>query len=188
MSPAKIMIIRHAEKPVPEGADGVAPGGLPDPESLSEIGWRRAHALVGFFKEPSAEHIQTPDIIFAAAPEVGSKRPAETVTPLAETLWTEADVAQRFNTSIPKEKVQRLARSLIAVDGVALVSWEHKLIPAVVAALPNPPATPTQWPGCRFDVVWILDARSGGWDFHQTPQMLLDGDQNSVIPFSALTP
>lgn len=183
MSPTKIMFIRHAEKPVPDGAPGIAPDGSPDPKSLSELGWERAQKLVAFFSQPTAKHIEKPDVIFAAAPDIGSKRPAETVTPLADKLWQDPERAQHFNRSIPKEAVEALASKIMEASGVVLVAWEHTLIHAAVAALPSAPATPAKWPGKRFDVVWILDAKPGGWDFQQTPQMLLAGDQNSVIPF-----
>jgi hypothetical protein len=183
VSPTKIMIIRHAEKPVPDGADGVDLNGLPDPKSLSLEGWERAKKLVEFFQSPTAAHIQKPDFVFAAAPDIGSKRPAETVTPLARALWGEPIPAQRFNSSVPKENVQGLANAVMRVDGAVLVCWEHKLIPSLVSALPDAPATPIKWRGDRFDVVWILNAKPGGWDFQQTPQMLLAGDQNLPIPF-----
>jgi hypothetical protein len=185
VSPTKIMIIRHAEKPMPDGANGIAPDGSPDPKSLSQQGWERAKKLVNFFRQPTATQIETPGMVFAAAPDVGSKRPAETVTPLVDALWQDPERGERFNQSIPKEKVAKLASKVMAASGVVLVAWEHTLIPAAVSALPHAPATPTEWPGKRFDVVWILTAKQGGWDFTQTPQDLLEGDQNSVIPFAA---
>lgn len=186
MSPTKIMLIRHAEKPVPDGADGVAPDGSPDPESLSEVGWKRARALVGFFSQPKADHIETPGAVFAAAPEVGSKRPAETVTPLVDALWSAAQRATHFDASVKKARVTDVAGKAMAANGVVLICWEHTLIHDLVSALPHAPATPSKWPGSRFDIVWILNAKPGGWDFHQTPQMLLEGD--SVIPLSSPTP
>ena len=76
-----------------------------------------------------------------------------------------------------------LAAAVMAASGVVLISWEHKLLPAAVAALPNAPATPLKWPSDRFDMVWILTARPDGWDFAQTPQMLMPGDQKAPIPF-----
>jgi hypothetical protein len=178
-SVSEIMIIRHAEKPTQDGLIGIAADGQPDPESLSQIGWDRARKLVDFFARPTAANIERPDAIFAAAPEVGSKRPVETVIPLVEALHM-----GHFNTSIRKDNVHHLASAVMATNGVILVCWEHTLIPAAIQALPNPPpTTPTKWPGSRFDVVWILNAKpDGGWDLHQTPQMLLPSDQASVIP------
>jgi hypothetical protein len=89
-----------------------------------------------------------------------------------------AGAGQRFNFTIRKENLQALATALVAASGVVLVSWEHTLIHAAVSALPNAPATPEKWPGDRFDVVWILKAKPGGWDF-ETPT-----DRDAVIPFS----
>jgi hypothetical protein len=183
MSPTKIMLIRHAEKPIPDGAPGLDPKGKADPESLSAIGWDRAKKLADFFSKPTAKHIEKPDFVFAAAPEVGSKRPTETVTPLVAALWPQAERANHFNDAIPKENVTALASAVLEANGVVLVCWEHTLIHAAVAALPKGPATPAKWPGGRFDVVWILKAKPGGWDFDQTPQMLRATDENSVIPF-----
>ena len=184
MSPTRIMIIRHAEKPVPDGADGIAPDGSPDPESLSAIGWERARKLVGFFSAPTARDIEKPNAVIAAAPDNASKRPAETVTPLVDAMWPPTEGAQPFDQSIRKENVDGLAQAVMATNGVLLVAWEHKLIPAAVAALPNAPATPTKWPGDRFDVVWILEPDGDGWAFRQTPQMLMPDDQDSVIAVS----
>ena len=184
MSPTKIMIIRHAEKPVPDGAPGVAADGSADPKSLSEPGWERARKLVGFFAQPTAKDIDKPDIVFAAAPNAGSRRPCETVLPLAEALWPGPERAQHFQTAIRKEDAEGLAAAIMAAKGAVLVSWEHKALPPAVAALPNAPATPQKWPGDRFDVVWILKARPGGWDFGQTPQMLAPADQDAPIPFA----
>jgi hypothetical protein len=121
--------------------------------------------------------------VFAAAPEVGSKRPMETVTPLVDALWPSTGHEGHFDVSVPKESVQDVAPKVMAANGVVLICWEHTLIHDLVSALPKAPATPAKWPGKRFDVVWILDAKPGGWDFYQTPQMLLEGDENSVIPF-----
>jgi hypothetical protein len=184
MSPTKIMFIRHAEKPVPDGAAGIAADGSADPKSLSQTGWDRADRLVDFFSRPSARSIERPDAIFAASSLVGSKRPAETVTPLANALWTPPERARRFIESISKEDVAGLAAAVMAAGGVVLVSWEHLVLPEAVAALPDAPATPAKWPGDRFDVVWVLTPKPGGWGFEQTPQMLMPDDQDSVIPFS----
>lgn len=181
MSPSRIMIIRHAEKPVPDGAPGIAPDRSPDPKSLSKTGWERAEKLVAFFSHPTAKRIEKPDAIIAASSGVGSKRPIETVTPLAEALWPGPERAERFNTSILRDDLANLALAIMAVNGVVLISWEHERIPGVVAALPNAPATPSKWPGGRFDIVWILTPTPAGWNFEETPQMLMPGDQNSVI-------
>ncbi len=45
---------------------------------------------------------------------------------------------------------------------------------------------PSQWPGDRYDLVWVFDRPSGSGPitaFTQVPQLLLAGDRNSVIPY-----
>ncbi|MER9191238.1 hypothetical protein [Mesorhizobium australicum] len=45
-----VMIIRHAEKPIPGGPDlGVTEQGESDPASLTVRGWQRAGGLCRFF-------------------------------------------------------------------------------------------------------------------------------------------
>ena len=69
MAPAKVMLIRHAEKPDGTGnVMGVSELGLPHPRQLSVRGWQRAGALVRFFAPAGgnfADGIATPSAIFA---------------------------------------------------------------------------------------------------------------------------
>ena len=130
MSPTKIMLIRHAEKPIPDGANGSDADGNPDRESLSAIGWERANRLVGFFSQPTATHIDKPDFVFAAAPEVGSKRPAETVTPLVQDLWPQDERASHFNQSIRKKLVTQVASAIMTTRSVELTRVARDLLPA----------------------------------------------------------
>lgn len=96
-------------------------------------------------------------------------------------MWPAPERALRFNVSIPRDDAGRFAAAIMAAEGVALVAWEHLLLPAAVAALPNAPA---KWPGDRFDLVRVLTPRPGGWDFQQVPQMLCPEDRDLVIPLS----
>ena len=49
MPAAKIMLIRHAEKPNGDGGPGLMPNGVENPRALTLTGWKRANALVGLF-------------------------------------------------------------------------------------------------------------------------------------------
>ena len=89
-----------------------------------------------------------------------------------------------LEASIRRDDVAGFAAAIMAAEGVVLVSWEHLMLPAAVAALPNALATPAKWPGDRFDVVWVLTPKGGAWDFQQVPQLLFPHDRDSVIPFS----
>ena len=89
----KIMIIRHAEKPPDSGEPlGVTAEGVNDGESLTIEGWQCAGGLVGLFAPArgplQAPGLAKPDFLFASASKSGggSKRPLETITPLASKL------------------------------------------------------------------------------------------------------
>jgi hypothetical protein len=201
MSASKIMIIRHAEKPDDKGAQpfGVTAEGVQDKDSLIVQGWQRAGALAGFFSSTNANlttlDLAVPQVIFAsddhkhptgAAAKAGSnsKRPKETVTPLAAKLGVDIDKDYWLGDE------PALAKAAAASTGVVLICWQHEAIPAIANQLIVPPdpipknwPVPQSWPGDRFDVVWIFDPGStaGTWTFSQAPQNLLQGDKNSVI-------
>ncbi|MDF2259566.1 hypothetical protein [Streptantibioticus ferralitis] len=181
-----LMIIRHAEKPSGCGSPyGVTEAGEKDDQSLTVQGWSRAGALIGLFdprggdgrSAPPRPGLARPDRIFAADPSGGdSKRPKETVTPLAATLGTSIDL--RF----AKGQEAALAAALRTASGPTLVSWEHQNISAIIAHLgPVAPEPPASWPGSRFDVVYVFNRDGDGWAFSQVPQLLLAGDSPDPI-------
>lgn len=188
-----LMIIRHAEKPVGSGASyGVTADGVQDPHSLTVRGWTRAGALVGLFDprdasgDPLALHVglSRPTTVVAVEPTTGSsksKRPEQTVAPLAAALGIDLDLTHTLG------REAELAGWLTGPDGPSgptLVAWEHQHIPDIVANLgqitPTPPAS---WPGGRYDIVYVFTRapRGHGWTFTQIPQMLLAGDSSSPI-------
>ncbi|MBV9653706.1 MAG: histidine phosphatase family protein [Acetobacteraceae bacterium] len=182
MAPTKIMIIRHAEKPEPGTPDqGVGPEGGTDPASLTAQGWERAKQLVGFFTDPESPGIATPAMIFACKPIPDSRRPQETVSLLADALWSDAQRPEHFNTEIERDDFAGLAAAVGASEGVCLICWEHDRIPDVAARFPHDPPSPAKWPGHRFDVVWVFDSQGDRWAFSQTPQNLLPGDEDKPI-------
>jgi hypothetical protein len=185
MAAAKIMIVRHAEKPSDDGKiRGVDADGKDSPEELIVRGWQRSGALVrlfaprdGSFVDP---HLATPKTIFAS--KVGkhsnSLRPQHTVLELATVLGL--PLALNF----AKGDEQDLAAAAVAATGPVLIGWEHEAIPAIVNAITgNGTTCPQKWAGDRFDLVWVLDRAggSGPWSFAQVPQMLLSGDSTQPI-------
>jgi hypothetical protein len=186
MAPTKIMIIRHAEKP-PDGGGapfGVTPGGDQDGEELVVRGWQRSGALVRFFAPAGGQFSQpalaTPGVIFASAvaPHSKSLRPQHTVLALADFLGLQLDLTH------PKGGEDDLVDDALTRDGTVLIAWEHVVIHNIANRIVGDATTcPQQWPGPRFDVVWVFDRAPGGgaWNFSQVPQMLLPGDQNTVI-------
>lgn len=183
----RIMLIRHAEKPDNPPPYGIGSKGEQSKECLTVFGWQRAGALACLFA-PSRGPLQsplisTPGVIFAAPhggkadDESQSHRPMETVTPLSQLLGI------TLRTDFANGQEAEVAQAAMAEQGVVLVCWQHTDIPLIANAIVgNDTTVPQKWPGDRFDIVWIFDLQpGGGYAFSQLPQLLLAGDQNSVI-------
>jgi hypothetical protein len=186
MPASKIMIVRHAEKPTDPGVmpaiSGVAADGSQDPEELVVRGWQRSGGLVrlfaprdGHFVDP---HLAPPGTIFASqvAHHSNSLRPQHTVLELAKVL------GQTLNTDFKKDDFAAMTTAAEATNGVVLIAWEHQDIPSIANQIVgNTTTVPQQWPGDRFDVVWVFDRQGSGWNFSQVPQLLLSGDRAQPI-------
>lgn len=174
-----IMIVRHAEKPTPENEQhGARPSGKHDRHSLTVRGWVRAGGLVGLFAPQHGEPkdgLRRPDAIYASGhADDGSRRPVQTVTPLAKRLGL------RVHRRRGLGEEEALAAKLAERGGDVLVAWHHEVIPDIVGAL-GAVDFPREWPDDRFDVVWTLTPDASGWRFAQVPQLLLAGDRPDPI-------
>ncbi len=177
MAATKIMLMRHAEKPSLDGSNiGVDEFGQANAHGLSVRGWQRAAALIGFFASASKRGlgIARPDVLFAASAveTEDSLRSLQTILPLARFLGL------RVNTDFRKEQTTALAEALTSeVNGVALVCWEHRAIPAIAQALLGKAVrAPQVWPEDCFALVWVFDQQDDGYSISQVPQSLLAGD------------
>ena len=183
MGPTKIMLIRHAEKPVEGKVAGVRARGELDAASLTPLGWQRAGALVSFFEKPSPGHIACPDHLFAARYDMAdadaSRRAKQTLRPLSHALGI------RINDGFGKEREAKLVQAVRRLTGTVLIAWSHENIPKIVSAMGMQSTTPTEWPDERFDLVWVFDRVRQQTMFVQVPQLLLAGDSESLIPVQA---
>ena len=181
-----LLIIRHGEKPGTGAEDGpgLRPDGTPDQRGLTVRGWQRAGAWATLFGSELATDYPVPTAIYAASPDRGpgpkppSRRPHDTVVPLASRLGLRVDARWA------QGEEEALAAELRAVPGVAVVCWEHKripgdLLPALLRGTPLP-AAPTMWDPARFDVVLRLDRGSDGrpTGVRQLFPRLLSGDSD----------
>lgn len=181
----KIMVVRHAEKPSGDPPPyGVTAEGERESESLTVRGWQRAGALCPLFAPPGGtfQHpaLAEPQFLFASKPtrRNGSRRPVETVTPLAEKL------AIRINTNYPKLECDGMVEEVFLCSGVVLISWQHEFIPKIANLILGDRTTaPQDWPEDRYDLVWVfdLDPSSARYNFRQVPQSLLMGDWATPI-------
>ena len=183
--PDTIMLVRHGEKPDGPGPPyGILPSGEQDLESLSVRGWTRAGALVGLFAPPVGKprhRLRRPTALFASDPEgTGSKRPLQTISPLADRLGRPVRL---MDIDDEDADAAAIASAMSATPGAPLGSWQHRLLPRIAHHLGEVhPAVPKKWPEERYDVVWVFTRRGeGSWRFCQVPQLLLAGDEKSVI-------
>lgn len=85
--PHKIMIIRHAEAPVPGQFKGLRQSGEEDEHSLIVRGWQRAGALIRFFMRPEHAAIAVPThLIGPSHTDDTSRRPHQTLVPLSHAM------------------------------------------------------------------------------------------------------
>jgi len=186
MAALTVLVIRHGEKPGEAWpGQGSADDGTTDGHSLVIRGWQRAGAWAALFGPGLATALYPePGKIFAAnpSPPAGganpdqSKRPFETIEPLAARLGLTPD------TSFVLGQESELVSEVLTLSGVVLVCWEHKAIaasvlPAMLAGQ-SIPGVPTKWDGTRFDVVLRFDRDAPGapWSFQPLYPCLLSGD------------
>jgi hypothetical protein len=181
----KLMVIRHAEKPAKDGPpDGVTLEGKPNKESLQIIGWQRAGALANLFA-PSNGALQNaalakPQFLYASKPlqRKGSRRPLQTIMPLAEKL------SLPINWHYQRNEIEAVLEEIFFCRGVVLMCWQREYIPEIAShILGSKKGVPQMWPEDRFDMIWVfdLDRASGKYKFKQIPQKLLRGDQVKPI-------
>ena len=187
MPPSKIMLIRHAERPDPNGNFGVTIAGREDRRELSVRGWQRAGALISLFgpsvTRGSVSRLASPTAIFASRPTPNSVRPLHTVETLAQLL------SIGIGVSYDNGDEAALVASALNAGGVVLVSWKHDALPRLGntiigdTIIGDTETCPQTWPAERFDLVWVFDRvdASSPWKFEQVPQLLLHGDRTEPI-------
>lgn len=181
----KIIVLRHAEKPAKDNAPyGVTHKGEHSKESLSVRGWQRAGALTNLFVPANGyfhhSSLAKPQFLYASKPlrRKGSRRPIETITPLAEKL----DV--KINSEFQRNDFEDMIEEVFEHKGVVLICWQREYIPDIASViLDSKKIAPRDWPEDRFDLFWVFDLQpaSAKYKFKQVPQKLLGGDLTTPI-------
>ena len=181
----KILLIRHAEKPAKDDAPfGVTINGDRSKESLEVRGWLRAGALTHLLAPPDGRfqhaELARPQFLYASKPvkRRGSRRPIETIIPLAEKLGIE------INSEYRRSEFESMIDEVFSHKGVVLICWQREYIPEIASyILDYKRSVPEEWPEDRFDMFWVfdLDPKSGRYKFKQVPQRLLSGDRVTPI-------
>lgn len=145
--PARILVIRHGEKP-------------DDPKNphLSAVGEMRAAMLAK--KLPTLyPHI---DALFATALSRDSNRPFETIKPLSKVLGLPIDTS--FKAKQHAELAAKInGKPKLYAGKTVLICWHHEMIPALVHDDLRQASAPTKWPGENvFNQIWQIDYASDG--------------------------
>jgi hypothetical protein len=181
----KILLIRHAEKPAKDSPPfGVKLTGERSKESLEVRGWQRAGALAHLLASPDG-HLQhpalaKPQFLYASKPvkRRGSRRPIETIIPLAEKLRIEIHAEYR------RSEFESMLDDVFSHKGVVLICWQREYIPEIASYILNSDRiAPSEWPEDRFDMFWVFDLQNstGKYKFKQVPQRLLSDDRATHI-------
>lgn len=151
LAPRRVLLIRHAEKT-----------GRPEDQGLSDLGRLRAAALACVLPA----RFGRPEVLVACRSSPRSRRPLETVAPLAEKLGL--PVEERWGTS----DVEPLGAALDAeprfADRLVLICWRHKTLGALARRLGAPEAP--DWPETLYDRIWILERLADRVRFTAEPQ------------------
>jgi hypothetical protein len=145
VTPASILVMRHAEKPR-----------SPIDPHLSEAGRRRAERLAAWLPETFGR----PDILFAAADKLLSRRPRETLEPLASAIGAP------LRHDVSDKRSEAFAAELLADPEYAgrrvVVAWRHKALPGLARALgARAGECPDPWPGELYDLILRFDYAEG---------------------------
>ena len=190
--PGQVLIIRHGEKlgdPKKDNDGGrhlsvrgsARAAALPSlfVPALPQLGCSMHHKPAEFTAhyhqvpvKGSAQRFPAPHCIFATQASKNSKRPIETVTPLATAL----NVPLNDGFTDKEASIQKMTDAILNdfPGEIILVCWHHGMIPAIAKALGI--AKPPKWDGKVFDRVWQITFPKAKATLTNSAQMLLYGD------------
>jgi broad specificity phosphatase PhoE len=146
MTPNKIVIMRHGEKPETAGDINLAPAGVV-----------RAQQLVTYIPATFG----TPQFLFAAGESRDSNRPVETLQPLSQSVKVEIDSS--FDDRQFKELASELLSNPTYDRALVLICWHHEKIPKLTYALGAPHGSVTDpWDDNVYNLIVVLDFNVAG--------------------------
>jgi phosphohistidine phosphatase SixA len=156
--PARIILIRHAEKPAND-----------EEPNLSATGRERARRLVDWVRQDSLWGTNRPVALYAARPKKwdSSVRSRETLEPLAEHLRLEIQMPY---IAIDYHKLAaQLLQDRRLTNQTVLVCWVNDYLPVLASALGVKPEPPN-WKSKDFNSVYVITYTNGVASFHRTKQ------------------
>lgn len=135
--PARLLILRHAEKT-----------GDKRDRSLSPAGWARAEKLATYIPKTFGK----PDFLIAAASGKKSDRPHDTLVPLAKAL--SLPIHDDLDDEDVEAQIEALAQTPQWRGKLGVVSWRHSDLPHLIAALGAPDGSyPDPWGEALYDPI-----------------------------------
>ena len=146
MTPSRILLLRHAEKPDDPKSPDLAPAGMVRAERLAQY----IPATFG-----------RPDFVFAAAVAKDSVRSYLTMRPLCDAL------AVPLDASLKGKKYKDLATKLLSdtayADCMVVICWSHNELPELADDLNARQGDyPDPWDSSVFNLILQLDYAKGG--------------------------
>ena len=192
--PSYVLIIRHGEKvgnpkKDDDGGNDLSIRGsgrataLPtlfvpaEPQLACEFDFDPPSFACSYEKVPlkgARPRFATPNFIFATQQSKNSKRPIETVAPLAIALGLPIDDGFKDKKEDIEKMTQAILNDFAFAGKVVLICWHHGKIPDIAKALGV--SRPPKWDGKVFDRVWQISFPKGQAKLADLPQMLLYGD------------
>jgi len=143
--PARIVVLRHAEKT----GDRIDRG-------LSSAGSERAARIVRYIPDTFG----SPDVLIAAKSSDRSRRPVETLEPLAAAL--SLDIKAKYDDKETDALVSALGGKPSFRGKFCIICWRHSDIPRLVAALGAPVGiVPDRWDETDYTTLVEIDYPGG---------------------------
>lgn len=142
--PSKLIVLRHAEKTGKKSDTGLSPAGT-----------ARADRLATYIPQSFGK----PDFLLAAATSKRSRRPVETLEPLAAAL--RLAIESEFDDSDVKKLVRALRDDPSYRGKRGVISWRHSDIPRLVSALGAADDVLPDWHEDDYTTIVVIDYRDG---------------------------
>lgn len=142
--PARLILLRHAEKTGKKSDTGLSPAGT-----------ARAAQLATYLPETFGR----PAFLIAARTSKRSRRPVETLEPLAAA--TGLSISDDLDDSEVKKLVKALRDDPAYRGKVGVISWRHSDLPDLAAALGAPDGFLPDWYEDDYTTVIVLDYGAG---------------------------
>jgi hypothetical protein len=143
--PVRLLVLRHAEKT-----------GVKSDRNLSPAGSERAARLVPYVLQTFGR----PDFLIAAKSSNRSRRPVETIEPLAAALGLE--ITSKYDDDEVDALVATLGEKGSYRGKFGVISWRHSDIPRLVATLGAPADMfPEEWDDADYTTVIDITYSAG---------------------------